>query len=125
MAPSSIRPAYARPGLASLRASVGFSAVRWPPSSWPSCSLEAVCLALISSLRSSPSLASAQLPCWAQKPKDELSNIERRWATRLRLYCFAVSQPKGTYRTLKDGWQQGFASTASQSANRKERIEHV
>src|SRR5438105_5224468 len=84
MAPSSIQPAYARPGLASLRAWVGFSVVRWPPSSWPSCSLEAVCLVLTSSLRSSPSLASAQLPCWEQKPKDELSNIERRWATRLR-----------------------------------------
>src|SRR5256714_364799 len=75
MAPSSIRPAYARPGLASLKASVGFSAVRWPPSSWPSCSPEAVCLVLTSSLRSWPSLASAQLPCWAQKPKDGLSNM--------------------------------------------------
>src|SRR5947208_5339848 len=75
MAPSSIRPAYARPGLASLKASVGFSAVRWPPSSWPSCSPEAVCLVLTSSLHSWPSLASAQLPCWAQKPKDEPSNM--------------------------------------------------
>src|SRR2546423_6804570 len=75
MAPSSIRPAYARPGLASLKASVGFSAVRWPPSSWPSCSPEAVCLVLTSSLRSWPSLASAQLPCWAQKPKDGLLNM--------------------------------------------------
>src|SRR5438067_1610914 len=75
MAPSSIRPAYARPGLASLKASVGFSAVRWPPSSWPSCSPEAVCLVLTSSLHSWPSLASAQLPCWAQKPKDEPSSM--------------------------------------------------
>src|SRR2546425_11724582 len=87
MAPSSIRPAYERPGLASLRASAGSSAVRWPPSSWPSCSLEAVCLVLTSSLRSSPSLASAQLRCWAQKPKDELSNMNDlhnqlvHWAT--------------------------------------------
>src|SRR5437588_488694 len=32
MALSSIRPAYERPALASLRASVGFSAVRWPSS---------------------------------------------------------------------------------------------
>src|SRR5437588_8341637 len=75
MALSSIRPAYERPALASLRASVGFSAVRWPPSSWPSCSPEAVCLVLTSSLRSWPSLASAQLPCWAQKPKDGLLNM--------------------------------------------------
>src|SRR2546423_5365847 len=87
MAPSSIRPAYARPGLASLKASVGFSAVHWPPSSWPSCSPEAVCLVLTSSLHSWPSLASAQLPCWAQKPKDEPSNMYDlhnqlvRWAT--------------------------------------------
>src|SRR6266700_4652480 len=79
MAPSSIRPAYERPGLASLRASVGSSAVRWPPSSWPSCSLDAVCLVLTSSLRSSPSLALAQLPCWVQKPKDEPSNTRRRY----------------------------------------------
>src|SRR6266571_6311300 len=82
MALSSIRPAYARPGLASLRASAGFSAVRWPPSSWPSCSPEAVCLVLTSSLRSLPSLASAQLPCWAQKPKDEPSNTSRRYKDR-------------------------------------------
>src|SRR2546426_4508628 len=87
MAPSSIQPAYARQGLASLRASVGFSVVRWPPSSWPSCSLEAVCLVLTSSLRSSPSLASAPLPCWAQKPKDgpstmyDLHNQLMHWAT--------------------------------------------
>src|SRR6266566_6478062 len=87
MAPSSIRPAYERPGLASLRESVGSSAVRWPPSSWPFCSLEAVCLVLTSSLRSSPSLASAQLPCWAQKPKDgpstmyDLHNQLMHWAT--------------------------------------------
>src|SRR6266566_9481892 len=85
MAPSSIRPAYERPGLASLRASVGSSAVRWLPSSWLSCSLEAVCLALTSSLRSSPSLASAQLPCWAQKPKDEPSNTPRRYKDRAKL----------------------------------------
>src|SRR5438270_3141175 len=87
MVPSSIRPAYARQGLASLRESVGFSVVRWPPSSWPSCSLEAVCLVLTSSLRSSPSLASAPLPCWAQKPKDGASNMYNlhnqlvHWAT--------------------------------------------
>src|SRR5438105_9487334 len=87
MAPSSIQPAYARPGLASLRESVGSSVVRWPPSSWPSCSLEAVCLVLTSSLRSSPSLASALLPCWAQKPKDgastmyDLHNQLMHWAT--------------------------------------------
>src|SRR3989441_5556747 len=87
MAPSSIQPAYERPGLASLRASAGSSAVRWPPSSWPSCSLEAVCLVLTSSLRSSPSLASAPLPCWAQKPKDgpstmyDLHNQLIHWAT--------------------------------------------
>src|SRR5438105_4487127 len=87
MAPSSIQPAYARPGLASLRESVGSSVVRWPPSSWPSCSLEAVCLVLTSSLRSSPSLASAPLPCWAQKPKDgpstmyDLHNQLMHWAT--------------------------------------------
>src|SRR6266446_625840 len=87
MAPSSIRPAYERPGLASLRASVGSSVVRWPPSSWPSCSLEAVCLVLTSSLHSAPSLASAQLPCWAQKPKDgpstmyDLHNQLMHWAT--------------------------------------------
>src|SRR6266568_9515515 len=84
MAPSSIQPAYERPGLASLRESVGSSAVRWPPSSWPSCSLEAVCLVLTSSLRSSPSLASAQLPCWAQKPKDEPSNTRRRYKDRAK-----------------------------------------
>src|SRR5438270_7170720 len=84
---SSIRTAYERPALASLRASVGFSAVRWPPSSWPSCSLEAVCLVLTFSLRSWPSLASAQLPCWAQKPKDglltmyDLYNQLMHWAT--------------------------------------------
>src|SRR6266700_4207025 len=84
MAPSSIQPAYERPGLASLRESVGSSAVRWPPSSWPSCSLEAVCLVLTSSLRSSPSLASAQLPCWAQKPKYELSNTRRRYKARAK-----------------------------------------
>src|SRR5437660_1644563 len=82
MALSSTRPAYARPALASLRASVASSAVRWLPSSWPSCSLEAVCLVLTSSLRSSPSLASAQLPCWAQKPKDEPSNTRRRYKDR-------------------------------------------
>src|SRR5256886_2289574 len=87
MAPSSIQPAYARQGLASLRASVVFSVVRWPPSSWPSCSLEAVCLVLTSSLRSLPSLASAPLPCWAQKPKDgpstmyDLHNQLMHWAT--------------------------------------------
>src|ERR1700694_544084 len=84
MEPSSIRPAYARPGLASLRVSVGFSAVRWPLSSWLSCSLEAVCLVLTSSLRSSPSLASVQLPCWAQKPKDEPSNTRRRYKDRAK-----------------------------------------
>src|SRR6266516_697526 len=82
MAPSSIRPAYERPGLASVRESVGSSAVRWPPSSWPFCSPEAVCLVLTSSLRSLPSLASAQLPCWAQKPKDEPSNTSRRYKDR-------------------------------------------
>src|SRR2546429_3737200 len=75
MALSSIRPAYARPGLVSLKASVVSSAGRWLLLSWPSSSPEAACRFLTSLLRSSPSLALAQLLCWAQKPKDGLSNM--------------------------------------------------
>src|SRR3989442_12034221 len=75
MAPSSTRPAYARPGLASLKVSVVSSVGRWLRLSWPSSSLEGACRFLTSSLRSLPLLASAQLLCWAQKPKDGLSNM--------------------------------------------------
>src|SRR5438105_4579475 len=70
MVPSSTRPAYERPGLASLKAPVVSSVGPWLRLSWPSSSLKAACRFLTSSLRSLPLLASAQLLCWAQKPKD-------------------------------------------------------
>src|SRR2546421_4485229 len=85
--PSSIRPAYVRPGLASLKASVVSSVAPWLPISWPSSSPQAACWFLTSSLRSWPWLASAPLLCWAQKRKDgpltmsDLHNQLIHWAT--------------------------------------------